>query len=44
MEAKISQRPVIIVLLNSWGRRTRVGDANRLRKWMENVIAREQRA
>ncbi len=43
MEAKIKQRPVIIVLLNSWGRRTRVGDANRLRKWMENAIAREQR-
>lgn len=35
MEAKINQRPVIIVLLNSWGKRTRIGDANRIKKWME---------
>ena len=34
MEAKINQRPVIIVLLNSWGKHTRIGDANRIRKWM----------
>jgi D-alanyl-D-alanine endopeptidase (penicillin-binding protein 7) len=35
MEANIDQRPVIIVLLNSWGKHTRVGDANRIKKWME---------
>ena len=35
MEAKIRQRPVIIVLLDSWGKRTRVGDANRIKHWME---------
>ncbi len=35
MQAKINQRAVIIVLLNSWGKRTRVGDANRIKKWME---------
>ena len=35
MEANIDQRPVIIVLLNSWGKRTRVGDANRIKQWME---------
>jgi hypothetical protein len=23
------------VLLDSWGRSTRVGDANRIKKWME---------
>ncbi|MDH4235552.1 MAG: D-alanyl-D-alanine endopeptidase [Gallionella sp.] len=43
MAANINERPVIIVLLNSWGKRTRVGDANRLRKWMENTYAREHR-
>lgn len=37
MEAKISQRPVIIVLLNSWGKSTRIGDANRIKKWVENA-------
>lgn len=36
MEANINQRPVIIVLLDSWGKLTRVGDANRIKKWMEN--------
>ena len=35
MQAKINQRPVIIVLLDSWGKRTRIGDANRIKKWME---------
>jgi serine-type D-Ala-D-Ala endopeptidase (penicillin-binding protein 7) len=37
MQATINHRPVIIVLLDSWGRRTRVGDANRIKKWMERT-------
>jgi serine-type D-Ala-D-Ala endopeptidase (penicillin-binding protein 7) len=41
MEANINQRPVIIVLLDSWGKRTRVGDANRIKKWMESSTGRE---
>ena len=40
MQAKIKQRPVIIVLLDSWGKFTRVGDANRIRKWMESAYTR----
>ncbi|MBK9160486.1 MAG: D-alanyl-D-alanine endopeptidase [Nitrosomonadales bacterium] len=36
MEATINQRPVIIVLLDSWGKRTRIGDANRIKKWIES--------
>jgi len=39
MEANIGQRPVIIVLLNSWGKRTRVADANRVKKWVERNFA-----
>jgi len=35
MQAKIAATPVIIVLLDSWGRLTRIGDANRIKKWME---------
>ncbi len=35
METVINQRSVIIVLLDSWGKLTRVGDANRIKKWME---------
>jgi D-alanyl-D-alanine endopeptidase (penicillin-binding protein 7) len=36
MEAVIDGRDVVIVLLNSWGRLTRIGDANRIRTWMES--------
>lgn len=40
MKATIAQRPVIIVLLDSWGKRTRVGDANRIKKWIESSATR----
>ncbi len=36
MEAVIDGRNLVIVLLNSWGRLTRIGDANRVRVWMES--------
>jgi D-alanyl-D-alanine endopeptidase (penicillin-binding protein 7) len=39
MQAKITNRPVVIVLLDSWGKRTRVGDAVRIKNWMENAAA-----
>jgi len=35
MHTKIGRRPVIVVLLNSWGKLTPVGDANRIRRWLE---------
>lgn len=38
MEARIKSRPVVIVLLDSWGKRTRVGDANRVKRWMESAL------
>ncbi len=41
MQAKIAARPVIIVLLDSWGRQTRIGDANRIRKWLESQVGRK---
>ncbi len=44
MKATISNRPVIIVLLDSWGKRTRVGDANRIKKWMESASERASRS
>ena len=44
MEAKISEHPVIIVLLDSWGRNSRIGDANRVKKWMENASLRGQQS
>jgi serine-type D-Ala-D-Ala endopeptidase (penicillin-binding protein 7) len=35
MQATISGEPMIVVLLDSNGKLTRIGDANRVRKWME---------
>ncbi len=43
MQAKISNRPVVIVLLDSWGKRTRVGDAVRIKRWMEGSETRSVR-
>ena len=37
MQAQIRQRPVIIVLLDSVGKSTRIGDANRVKKWIESA-------
>jgi serine-type D-Ala-D-Ala endopeptidase (penicillin-binding protein 7) len=35
MQAAVAERPLVIVLLNSVGKNTRVGDANRIRQWLE---------
>jgi D-alanyl-D-alanine endopeptidase (penicillin-binding protein 7) len=37
MKATIKGRPVVIVLLNSFGKYTRVADATRIRRWMESL-------
>lgn len=39
MQTVIEERTVVIVLLNSFGKRTRVADARRIRKWMEATLA-----
>lgn len=39
MRATIAGRDLVIVLLDSWGKNTRLGDANRIRKWIESAIA-----
>ncbi|MES2635714.1 MAG: D-alanyl-D-alanine endopeptidase [Pseudomonadota bacterium] len=38
MQAELAGEPMIIVLLDSNGKLTRIGDANRVRKWMEYNI------
>ncbi|TAL07914.1 MAG: D-alanyl-D-alanine endopeptidase [Porticoccaceae bacterium] len=35
MQTTISGKPVVMVLMNSWGTFTRVGDASRVRRWIE---------
>ncbi len=35
MQTVIAGAPMVIVLLDSWGRLSRAGDANRIKKWIE---------
>lgn len=37
MQARVADKPVVIVLLDSTGKMTRVGDANRIKRWMESA-------
>lgn len=37
MKARVASRPVVIVLLDSNGKMTRVGDAIRIKRWMESA-------
>jgi D-alanyl-D-alanine endopeptidase (penicillin-binding protein 7) len=43
MQAWLNNKPVVIVLLDSWGRLTRIGDANRIKRWIENASANQLR-
>lgn len=40
MQARITDRSLIIVLLDSWGKLTRIGDANRIKRWLESEFSR----
>ncbi len=39
MQAKIKSTPVVIVLMDSVGKYTRIGDAQRVKKWLETAPA-----
>jgi len=39
MQAEIGKRRVLMVFLDSWGKYTRLGDANRMRAWLETQAA-----
>ena len=40
MQAMIADKPVIIVLLDSWGKLSRIADANRIKRWIELDVLR----
>lgn len=44
MRTVIEGRDVVIVLLNSYGKYTRVADARRVRRWMESTLAGDDRS
>jgi serine-type D-Ala-D-Ala endopeptidase (penicillin-binding protein 7) len=39
MQAMIANQPVVIVLLDSWGKLSRLGDAARIKRWLEKSAA-----
>jgi D-alanyl-D-alanine endopeptidase (penicillin-binding protein 7) len=43
MHLRVASRELIVVLLDSYGKYSRIGDARRIRKWLESSTAREPR-
>lgn len=41
MHVRMASRDLVVVLLDSWGKYTRIADARRIRKWLETSVARE---
>jgi len=39
MQVWLDNKPTIIVLLDSWGKLTRIGDANRIKRWIESLAS-----
>ena len=44
MRVRLASKDLIVVLLDSWGRQSRIGDANRIRKWLETTASAEPRS
>jgi D-alanyl-D-alanine endopeptidase (penicillin-binding protein 7) len=36
MRVTLASKEMIVILLDSWGKQSRIGDANRIRKWLES--------
>ena len=35
MQVRMASKDLVVVLLDSWGKNSRIGDANRIKRWME---------
>ncbi len=44
MRVRMASRDLVVVLLDSWGKYSRIGDANRIRKWLETASAGGRRS
>ena len=42
MRVRLASKDLIVVLLDSWGKHSRVGDANRIKKWLESHMASQR--
>ena len=43
MHVRLASKDLIVVLLDSWGKQSRVGDANRIRRWLESSTFQSRR-
>jgi D-alanyl-D-alanine endopeptidase (penicillin-binding protein 7) len=43
MQAELAARPVLIVLMDSWGKFSRIGDAQRIKDWLEGPTAKAKK-
>jgi serine-type D-Ala-D-Ala endopeptidase (penicillin-binding protein 7) len=41
MQLRVASRDLVVILLDSWGKYSRIGDARRIRKWLETSAARD---
>ena len=37
MHVRVASKDLVVVLLDSWGKHSRTGDAQRIRKWLESA-------
>jgi serine-type D-Ala-D-Ala endopeptidase (penicillin-binding protein 7) len=40
MQVRVASKDLIVVLLDSWGKQSRIGDAQRIRQWLEKSATR----
>ena len=43
MKITLGNRPLIVVLLNSWGKLSKYGDSNRIKRWILSAEAKVRR-
>ena len=43
MKLNFGNRPLVVVLLNSWGKLSKYGDTNRIRRWLTNAERKARR-
>ena len=41
MHMRVASRDLVVILLDSWGKYTRIADARRIRQWLESSAARD---
>jgi D-alanyl-D-alanine endopeptidase (penicillin-binding protein 7) len=44
MRVQMASKDLVVVLLDSWGKNSRVGDANRIKKWLETAALHRPRS